>query len=123
MHRKLWGWVYVQGKETLTKNKNRNKKILLCKSAAGRHSLNYPPSFIFRYHERLVRSLVYLPSHSRQSISGDHKSNRPVPRESQMLWCRWTCRLQGFRLVKTQLYQSQQGDSTKVLLQETGASA
>ena len=28
---------------------------------AGQHSLNYPPSFLFRYLERLVRSLVYLP--------------------------------------------------------------
>ena len=28
---------------------------------AGQHSLNYPPSFLFRYLERLLRSLVYLP--------------------------------------------------------------
>ena len=28
---------------------------------AGKHSLNYPPSLLFRYLERLVRSLVYLP--------------------------------------------------------------
>ena len=27
----------------------------------GQHSLNSPPSFLFRYLERLVRSLVYLP--------------------------------------------------------------
>ena len=27
----------------------------------GQHSLNYPPSFLFRYLERLVRSLLYLP--------------------------------------------------------------
>ena len=27
----------------------------------GQHLLNYPPSLIFRYLERLVRSLVYLP--------------------------------------------------------------
>ena len=27
---------------------------------AGQHSLNYPPSFLFLYLERLVRSLVYL---------------------------------------------------------------
>ena len=28
---------------------------------AGQHSFNYPPSFLSRYLERLVRSLVYLP--------------------------------------------------------------
>ena len=28
---------------------------------AGRHSFNYPPSFLSRYLKRLVRSLVYLP--------------------------------------------------------------
>ena len=28
---------------------------------AGRHSLNYPLSFLYRYLEILVRSLVYLP--------------------------------------------------------------
>ena len=31
---------------------------------AGQYSFNYPPSFLFRYLKRLVRSLVYLPLHN-----------------------------------------------------------
>ena len=31
---------------------------------AGQHSFNYPPSFLSRHLERLLRSLVYLPSPS-----------------------------------------------------------
>ena len=34
---------------------------------AGQHSLNYPPSFLFRYLQRLVRTLVYLPYKNRPS--------------------------------------------------------
>ena len=35
--------------------------LLVCKEVINDLILNYPPSFIFRYLERLVRSLVYLP--------------------------------------------------------------
>ena len=39
---------------------------------AGQHSLDYPPSppFLFRYLERLVRSLVYLPILSKETEDG-----------------------------------------------------
>ena len=35
--------------------------LFLLSFERSQYSLNYPPSFIFRYLERLVRSLVYLP--------------------------------------------------------------
>ena len=46
---------------------------------AGQHSLNYPPSFLFRYLERHVRILVYLPHITGQLSVGNldyetHKS-------------------------------------------------
>ena len=34
------------------------------REAVGWLALNYPPSFLFRYIGRLVRSLVYLPDNS-----------------------------------------------------------
>ena len=39
----------------------RQVQTLMLYKIAGQHSLNYPLSFLFRYLERLVRSLVYLP--------------------------------------------------------------
>ena len=39
----------------------RGRGFCVSLKLAGQHSLNKPPSFLFRYIERLVRSTVYLP--------------------------------------------------------------
>ena len=63
LHRKLWsGSSNVRGKR-------RSRSTRQLYKIAGQHSLNYPPSFLFRYLDRLVRSLVYLPL--TQSIIND----------------------------------------------------
>ena len=57
LNRKLWGGLILPGLS----------RIHYLYKIARRHSLNYPPSFLF-YLERLVRRLVYLPYY-RESTS------------------------------------------------------
>ena len=63
VHRKLWveEWVSnVRGLEARDAHlalQVYSGSVDLFK-IAGQHSLNYPPSFLFRYLERLVRSLL-----------------------------------------------------------------
>ena len=53
-----------------------------------KHSLNYPPSILFRYLERLVRSLVYLPE-SGNLISPNIYPHKTISVEiSKYLGCR-----------------------------------
>ena len=39
----------------------------------GQHSSNYPPSFLFRYLERLVRNLVFILAHIIHETYGINK--------------------------------------------------
>ena len=52
------GWDYAQ--ETLTKLTWSTRNPVVVTKIVGRHSLNYPPSFLFHCLLRLVRSLVDL---------------------------------------------------------------
>ena len=42
------------------------------------YSLNYPPSFLFRYLERLVRSFVYLPFNFKVATGAGNKETIPM---------------------------------------------
>ena len=59
----VWSWAHMMmglgyARKALTKLPRSTPDLLVVE---GQHLLSYPPYFLSRYLERLLRSLVYLP--------------------------------------------------------------